>query len=285
MLGSIYCITNKITGEQYIGQTTRSIYYRFGQHIEDATRRNSLLKFHQNIRDYGERNFIIEELEECEEELLSEREKYWIQKKDTYYHGLNDNFGGQGNIKILSQDYPKIISFYLKNYDYIATCSTFHISKDTLKNILVKANIMQENDFFQRKIYKNKVSAINKETGEIVKTFDSQTAAGKWLQELGLTNIKDAYKISPLISKAADNNTIYCSYLWRKDSEKTEIMPKDKIIDRETLKALIRATPFTQIGKKYGVSDNSIRKWCLKYNLPSTKKEIATYSDKEWSEL
>ena len=58
-----------------------------------------------------------------------------------------------------------------------------------------------------------------------------------------------------------------------------------KIIDRETLKNLIRATPFTQIGKKYGVSDNSVRRWCEKYNLPSTKREIATYLDEEWNKL
>lgn len=28
-----------------------------------------------------------------------------------------------------------------------------------------------------------------------------------------------------------------------------------------------------------------IAKWCDKYNLPRTKKEINTYSDKEWDLL
>ena len=36
------------------------------------------------------------------------------------------------------------------------------------------------------------------------------------------------------------------------------------------------------IGKQYGVSDNPIRKWCKIENLPYTKKEIKSYSDKEW---
>ena len=53
-------------------------------------------------------------------------------------------------------------------------------------------------------------------------------------------------------------------------------------ITREELKNLIRTVPFTQIGKKYGVSDNAIRKWCDKFNLPRTVKDIKSYSDEEW---
>ena len=45
---------------------------------------------------------------------------------------------------------------------------------------------------------------------------------------------------------------------------------------------MIRTLPFTQIGTKYGVTDNAIRKWCDKYELPRTKKEIVSYSDEEW---
>ena len=37
---------------------------------------------------------------------------------------------------------------------------------------------------------------------------------------------------------------------------------------------MIRTMPFTVIGQQFGVSDNAIRKWCKKYNLPSTKEEI-----------
>lgn len=30
----------------------------------------------------------------------------------------------------------------------------------------------------------------------------------------------------------------------------------------------------------YGVTDNAIRKWCKKYNIPSTKKELREYLSK-----
>ena len=48
---------------------------------------------------------------------------------------------------------------------------------------------------------------------------------------------------------------------------------------------MIRKESFLSIGKKYGVSDSSIRKWCKKMNLPSKKSEINQYSDLEWEEL
>lgn len=55
--------------------------------------------------------------------------------------------------------------------------------------------------------------------------------------------------------------------------------------NKEELKKLIRSIPFTQIGKKFSVTDNTIRKWCIKYNLPSKKKDIQSYSDEDWGKI
>ncbi len=59
------------------------------------------------------------------------------------------------------------------------------------------------------------------------------------------------------------------------DSEKINIT-------REELKEMIRTESFLSIGKRFEVSDNAIRKWCVRYNLPKTKKEILNFSDEEW---
>ena len=40
-----------------------------------------------------------------------------------------------------------------------------------------------------------------------------------------------------------------------------------------------------EIGNKYGVTDRAVAKWCRKDGLPSTRKEIDSYSDKEWNDL
>ena len=55
--------------------------------------------------------------------------------------------------------------------------------------------------------------------------------------------------------------------------------------NREELKDLIRNKSFLSIGKKYGVSDNTIRKWCIAENLPHKKTDIKMYTDEEWSKI
>jgi len=54
---------------------------------------------------------------------------------------------------------------------------------------------------------------------------------------------------------------------------------------REELKNLIREKSFVEIGKIYGVTDNAIRKWCDKENLPRTKKVIESYTDEQWIKI
>lgn len=54
---------------------------------------------------------------------------------------------------------------------------------------------------------------------------------------------------------------------------------------REELKDLIRNNTMVSIGKKFGVSDNAIRKWCKAVNLPTRKKEIDNYSNEEWNNI
>ena len=56
-------------------------------------------------------------------------------------------------------------------------------------------------------------------------------------------------------------------------------------ITREELKNLIRTVSFVEIGKRYGVSDNAVKKWCKRFNLPSLRKEIKAYTDEEWELL
>lgn len=51
------------------------------------------------------------------------------------------------------------------------------------------------------------------------------------------------------------------------------------------LKQKIRTQTFTNIGKEYGVADNTIRKWCDYYDLPRRAKEIKSYSDIEWQQI
>ena len=69
-------------------------------------------------------------------------------------------------------------------------------------------------------------------------------------------------------------------------ANKQNIIPLDEMkVTREELKQLIRTTPFTKIAEKFNVSDNAIRKWCDKFNLPRKVSEIKLYSDEEWNKI
>lgn len=89
MLIGIYKITNKITGEVYIGQSC-SMHTRFKAHIRsskqiyDSSYDSNLANA---IREYGENNFEMEVLEQI---TLTDKEEYWIQKyKDEGYQLYN----------------------------------------------------------------------------------------------------------------------------------------------------------------------------------------------------
>ena len=60
---------------------------------------------------------------------------------------------------------------------------------------------------------------------------------------------------------------------------------EDMPVTREELKDLIRNTPFTTIANQFNVTDNAIRKWCDKFNLPRKKSDINNYSDIEWQNV
>lgn len=94
-------------------------------------------------------------------------------------------------------------------------------------------------------------------------------------------NIKKYYCIDcgKEVSKSTTKRCQSCA------SKHRVISTADMPITRDELKDLIRSTPFTQIGVKFRVSDNTIRKWCDKFNLPRKASEIKQYSDEEWSKI
>lgn len=79
-MGYIYKIVNDINNKVYIGQTTLKIKERFYQHISSA--RNSKINTHlyYAMRKYGIEHFQIQLIEEVDDNLLPEREQYWIKR-------------------------------------------------------------------------------------------------------------------------------------------------------------------------------------------------------------
>lgn len=98
--------------------------------------------------------------------------------------------------------------------------------------------------------------------------------------------VKSSKKTCPICGKIIEKRNKYCIDCYNKKRREEALKAKEeKGINREFLKQEIRNKPFTTIAKEQGVTDKCISKWCKKFDLPYTKKEINTYSDEEWEKI
>ena len=74
-------------------------------------------------------------------------------------------------------------------------------------------------------------------------------------------------------NKKINRTSIRCNHCARIYHSKHKV-PIELLPSKEELEKMIFSISFTEIGKKYNVSDSCIRKWCKKESLPWTKKEI-----------
>lgn len=70
------------------------LHWGLGRADANPTRLEYNNQIHTAMREFGRENFYLEILEECEKELLNEREKYWIQYFNSYKDGYNGTEGG-----------------------------------------------------------------------------------------------------------------------------------------------------------------------------------------------
>lgn len=98
----IYCIRNLVNGKRYVGQT-KNLTRRKKQHFYEAPRRCDH-PMARAVRKYGRENFEVVIVEECDDAIVDERERYWIAEFRTteYEFGYNCEDGGNA-CKTLSE--------------------------------------------------------------------------------------------------------------------------------------------------------------------------------------
>lgn len=84
----------------------------------------------------------------------------------------------------------------------------------------------------------------------------------------------------PSCGKEISRGANYCSECSNKNRRIVQERP-----NRNELKQLIRNYTFTELGRKYGVSDNSVRKWCKLVDLPYRTTDIKKYTNEEWEKI
>lgn len=306
MIG-IYKITNQVNGKVYIGQSV-CIERRWNEHKARAFNLNNKdydKPFYRSIRKYGVGNFNLEVLEECKQEELNEKEMYWIKYYDATNkkRGYNIKLGGDGAGTVY--DYDEIYNLWkpgLKSYEIqsILACDDSIITK-----ALRAHDVSISEALSQSQTNKKKIVALDLKNRQPLKIFDSALEAARFF------HIKETQSES--IRKAIKNNYSSLGYYWEELNEKNiplVILTDDEFFSyqgkvkhcsdeqkmklsmtlrtverpsREELKQLIRTKTFAELGRMYGVRDNTIRKWCDFEKLPRKKMDINKYTDEEWA--
>lgn len=212
----IYVITNDINGKQYVGQTSGSLEKRFKQHINDMNKRSEEKRpLYNAMKKYGIEHFHIALIEECSYKEIDKKEIYWIGKLDTYKNGYNATLGGDGTS---SYDYKEIAQKYLELQNQKKTADYFHCDIHTVRVACMQENIpIVKSGMVTKKIYGKKVYMRDLKTKDILKVFDDQSDAGRWLVQQNVTQAQIKH-ISNSIGKVAkgERKSAY-GYYWTYD--------------------------------------------------------------------
>ncbi len=182
--GIIYKATNVVTGEIYVGATTVSLQERINDHYNKATK-NYGHKFQNAIREYGFESFIWEQIDTgINTDELALKEKYYIQKFDSFHNGYNSDRGGGFKKTIYQYNLTGELESTFQSLEEASKSSS--ISEESISHACI-GDRKTSNGFYwtytstfdlKEDIRKKKVIQYDYK-GELVKVFDSISEASK----------------------------------------------------------------------------------------------------------
>lgn len=182
------------------------------------------------FRKYGIDNFEFSVLEECQPEELNDKEIYYIEKFNSYYNGYNQTLGG---------------SQYSHNVK---------ITDDDYNKII---ELLQYSEYTQKEIAE--MFCVGQDTISEINTGKSRYNSSL---QYPLRKNKDKHTCidcGAIISIGA----IRCQNCNASTRRKVERPTKEELFIE------LKNSNFLAVGRKYGVSDNAVRKWCKAYGLPT----------------
>lgn len=181
------------------------------------------------MRKYGINNFNFEIIELCSDDnnLLSEREKYWIDFYNSYETGYNETRGGEGLFKYKPTD---IYNLWDSGYSILEITKILHCERQIVDNTLKNYSNFSTEESILRSEPNRKLLIREKTITRIGCPVYQYDLEGNYIAEY--TNIESAAKslghdkdnsIGKVLNDITNTRKLAYGYQWSK--EKVDKMP------------------------------------------------------------
>ena len=183
-MSKIYKIINDINDKVYVGKTENALEKRFAEHCKDSQRRDEEKRpLYAAMRKYGTEHFSIELIEECDIEVVSLREQYWIGFYKGYTEGYNATLGGDGKAYINREE---ILDLWkagnsLKEIVELTRHDARWLSQILQSNGVNKNEILKRSQKHWGARAPKQVLMLDKKTNEVLECFESTRDAARYL--------------------------------------------------------------------------------------------------------
>ena len=205
-MGYIYKITNDINNQVYIGLTTRSIEQRWKEHI-----RHKSSSIDNAIQKYGIAHFSVEEIEECPDEIIDEREIYWIEYYDSFNNGYNATFGGRDGSSLNTLKVQEVLKLWEQGLTVNKIVEETKLNVETIRNYLNKNGITHDLIRQRANIY------IGKSKAKTILQFDiNNNFLKEWESTAEAT--RNGYSKASIQRSLSDGKP-HAGYIWKRKDD------------------------------------------------------------------
>lgn len=267
----IYSITNSINGKRYIGQSN-DILKRWRNHISklnNGKHKNSHLQ--RAWLKYGKDNFVFEILEEYNNDVIDDREIYYIKHFNSMANNMGYNITSGGKYCTVTEEHKiKLRKIYkdigkahlsdkdVKSIKMALYClmdrheiaKMFNVSVDVIKQIACGNSYYYVLEEYNNKIKNLKANLIDERNKEILKLFDKGCK---------IVEISKMLELSVSIVEK-------CVYKYR-NSSKNNKEKQQKIYD-EVMRLYKSGMNAYVISKKLGIGSTTANRYVRQINNP-----------------
>ena len=210
----IYKITNIINNKCYIGKTLNTVQERWREHCSDYKKRDEEKRpLYSAMKKYGIENFKVEEVEQCSENMVNEREKYWIEYYGSFHNGYNATLGGDSKAYL---DRQLLIKTYNEIQNIKETAKILNIDAGHLSKILKENNIeVKTSQQVINEKYGRALLMLDKNSEKGIQSFISLADAARFIKNQ-TNSLADIRGMTVHIRQAAQGKrkTAY-GYKWK----------------------------------------------------------------------